>query len=156
MASNSTTLGWVAQPDGRGTFDIIQSCAFTIIICIWTSLCVNVGAPGETTRHQLIDKFNLACIGLLGPEFIIMLAIGQWRSALRSVEDMGELGKDSWSMTHAFFADMGGFALKPEGWQQFPIDAKQLWWLVKHGYVDYPSIERDEIKDRDKFDGLAR
>jgi hypothetical protein len=32
------------------------------------------------------DKFNLACLGILGPEFLFMLALGQLNSARRSVE----------------------------------------------------------------------
>lgn len=32
------------------------------------------------------DKFDLACLGILGPEFLFALALGQYDSARRSVE----------------------------------------------------------------------
>lgn len=32
------------------------------------------------------DKLNLACLGIVGPEFLFTLAMGQWVSAQHSVE----------------------------------------------------------------------
>lgn len=60
-------------------------------------------------------------------------------------------------MTHAFYADMGGFLLEGPGVETpFPVDAKQLLFLVEQGYVEYPEITRDDIDDRNKSDGFAR
>jgi hypothetical protein len=60
-------------------------------------------------------------------------------------------------MTHAFYADMGGFLLEGHGVKTpFPVDATQLFFLVKQGYVEYPEITRDDIDDRNKSDGFAR
>jgi hypothetical protein len=60
-------------------------------------------------------------------------------------------------MTHAFYADMGGFLLEGPGVKTpFPVDATQLLFLVKQGYVEYPKITRDDIDDRNKSDGFAR
>ena len=48
-SSNSTATvlladGWIHQPNGRGTFDIIESCLLTIFLCSWSVLCLNL--PG--------------------------------------------------------------------------------------------------------------
>jgi len=59
-------------------------------------------------------------------------------------------------MTHSFFADMGGFILRSPDQCDFPLDAEQLFFLVSKGYVLYPDISREEIEDRNKYDGLAR
>jgi hypothetical protein len=59
-------------------------------------------------------------------------------------------------MTHSFFADMGGFVLKSPDFDDFPIDATQLLWLIQNGYVEYPSIDEDDLKDKNKADTLAR
>jgi hypothetical protein len=60
-------------------------------------------------------------------------------------------------MTHAFYADMGGFSVEGPGVETpFPVDATQLFFLVKQGYVEYPEITRDDIDDRNKSDGFAR
>ena len=39
---------WQESPNGRGTMDIIWSCLFTVFICVWTAVHLNVPAPTET------------------------------------------------------------------------------------------------------------
>lgn len=160
-----TTLGWVRSPDGRGTLDIIWQCTVTIILCCWSSLCVNVPTDGESSILQLWDKFNLACLGVLGPEFLFALALGQYESARRSVQQFKSGGYATWTMRHAFCADMGGFVLQvpvphvsadfpaplaPSS-MRFPIDAKQLYYLVKRGYVQFPTIAEEDVAESDRL-----
>ena len=59
-------------------------------------------------------------------------------------------------MKHAFFADMGGFLLQTTDEVPFPIDAKQLYYLLANDYLEYPSIDLVEIDDKNKTDGFAR
>jgi hypothetical protein len=61
-------------------------------------------------------------------------------------------------MKHAFLADMGYFHLKgpDHASRSFPIDARQMLYLLRHEYIEYPNIESDEIDDRNKADSLAR
>ncbi|GFG09904.1 hypothetical protein IFM5058_04658 [Aspergillus udagawae] len=161
--ANSTTKssGWVNEPDGRGTWSILSTCLLTITLCCWTSVCPNIPAKSDGYWTRLRDKLHLACMGILGPEFLLMLAMGQWSSARKSVKEFSRLnkkrGKGEWTMTHAFYADMGGFLLEGHGVETpFPIDAAQLLLLVEQGYVEYPEITRDDIGDRNKSDAFAR
>lgn len=154
--NNSSTQGWTSSPDGRGSFDIIWSCVSTIFLCSWTVLCVQVPALDEDEWVLFRRKFYLTCLGIAGPEFILMLAIGQWASAHRSLKEFQLSGYKDWTMNHAFFADMGGFVLHPRDWTPFPIDAKQLHYLVVKGYLPYPAIDKRVIADRNKIDGLVR
>lgn len=160
-----TTLGWVRSPDGRGTLDIIWQCTVTIVLCCWSSLCVNVPTRGEGSILQLCDKFNLACLGILGPEFLFALALGQYESARRSVKEFESGGYKTWTMRHAFCADMGGFILQvpvqhvsadfPAAHAppliRFPIDAKQLYYLVKRKYIQFPAIAEEDIAESDRL-----
>lgn len=59
-------------------------------------------------------------------------------------------------MTHAFFADMGGFILRSPDEVDLPLDAAQLFYLLSNGYIQYPKVAKEEIDDRNKSDGLAR
>ena len=155
--SNSTEewRGWVSTPNGRGTMDIIWSCVITVGLCCWTSLCLNAPARNDGRWQQLHDKVNLACLGLLGPELLFILALGQWGSARRSVQDFHSIDRQDWTIRHAFFADGGGFLLQlPDpDWKPFPIDAKQLHYLVTHDYVDYPEMREQDVGG---IDGLSR
>jgi hypothetical protein len=69
-----------------------------------------------------------------------------------------EAGYKKWTIKHAFFADMGGFFVKPpdDDLPSFPLDAKQLYTLVKDEYLVFPNLEEEEIEDRNKSGGLAR
>ncbi|KAJ5512256.1 hypothetical protein N7463_001808 [Penicillium fimorum] len=155
----TATRAWVSEPDGRGTWGILSTCVLTIILCCWTSVSPNLPAQTDSAFKKWRYKFDLACIALLGSEFLLMLALGQWSSARRSVQDFDEAGYKDWTIKHAFFADMGGFWIEPpkiDLLPSFPLDAKQLYILVKEGYIDYPLLEEEEIKDKSKSDGLAR
>jgi len=78
--------GWVPQPDRRGTFDILCSCSITIFLCCWTSVIPNIPARTDGAWDRFRDKLNLAGLGILGPDFLFTLALGQWDSARRSVK----------------------------------------------------------------------
>ena len=54
---------------------------------------------------------------------------------------------------------MGGFVLKVEQGNKeitFPVNSKQLFYLIDKGYLEYPQIRKEEIQDKNKADGLAR
>src|SRR2546423_815054 len=78
--------GWVPQTSGRGTFDIIWSCLVTIFLCCWTSVCPNIPARTDSHWDRFRDRLALACLGIVGPDFLFAIAVGQWDSAQRSVK----------------------------------------------------------------------
>jgi len=52
---------------------------------------------------------------------------------------------------------MGGFVLEASDLREpIPLDAEQLFYLVKHKYVEYPTWGKEYIDDKNKADGLAR
>ncbi len=153
--------GWVSQPDGRGTFDILWSCLFTIFLCTWVSLHLNVPAMHETYRHQFSRKSRWMLQAIMAPEFVLAFATGQKVEANKSVEDFKNLvlpGQEhpKWTLRHGFYANMGGFVLQPPDWAAFPVNSKQLLWLVERGYVDYPKMTAKEVWDKSKADGFQK
>ncbi|OQV01307.1 hypothetical protein CLAIMM_06688, partial [Cladophialophora immunda] len=158
MNASDTTLvrGWVSQPNGRGTFDLVLSCAVTVFLCSWSSIWVNVPRSDHSKRELFWDKWHMVCLSMLGPEFIFMLALGQYVRAYDSMKLFHDQGYKSWTIKHGFYANMGGFVFQPSGWKSFPVDAKQVLYLVKRGYIPYPDINEAAIKDKNKSDRLAR
>ncbi|PQE28288.1 Major facilitator superfamily general substrate transporter protein [Rutstroemia sp. NJR-2017a WRK4] len=165
--SNTTTQttllqGWTDSPDHRGTMDIIYSCTFTIFICIWSVLCVNVGPHGESTWTKVYRKLKLAGLCILGPDFLLFLTIGQWESARKSCHNFEERGIRKWSMTHAFYADMGGFILRTKDGVTWPLDANEILYLIDEEWIQEPVIskqlviDKSEIDDRNKKNALVR
>lgn len=152
--------GWVSQPNGRGTFDILWSCLFTIFLCTWVSLHLNVPSMHETYRHQFSRKLRWMLQAIIAPEFVLVLAAGQKVEANRSVQDFKTLelpsGYEKWTVRHGFYANMGGFVLQPPDSAAFPINSKQLHWLIKRRYVDYPTMTAKEVWDKSKADGFQK
>ncbi|KAL8703131.1 MAG: hypothetical protein Q9201_003690 [Fulgogasparrea decipioides] len=152
--------GWVSQPDGRGTFDILWSCLFTIFLCTWVSLHLNVPAEHEKYRHQFFRKMRWMLQAIMAPEFVLTFATGQKVEARKSVEAFKNLdlppGSPKWTIRHGFYANMGGFVLQPRDWRAFPINSKQLHWLIRQGYVAYPKMTAKEVWDKSKADGFQK
>lgn len=154
-ATTKLTHGWVNSPDGRGTIDIIWSCLVTIFLCSWSVLFLNVPRkPGQ--RHFLATKLLWVAFTIFLPEVSAAFAQQQWISAYQSVSDFSQAGYSQWSFRHAFFADMGGFMLVCPDYVPFPVDAHHIYYLVTHGFMVFPDIEKKAIWDKNKADGFAR
>jgi hypothetical protein len=69
-------VGWTATSRDRGTLDIIWSSCVTIFLCSWVSTFPNTGSPKDNWYHSLYDKFSLALISILGPDFLFGIAYG--------------------------------------------------------------------------------
>jgi len=72
---------WVPEPQGRGTWSLLYSCVFTLIICVWTSIHLNVPPPGETQRAHWFRKLKWLMIALFAPEVVVYTAFQQWFAA---------------------------------------------------------------------------
>ena len=160
--------GWTSQPNSRGTLDIIWDCSFTMFLCSWSILCLNVPPRYEHEVYRWRRKFWFACLTLSVPEWTFQMALGQWLRARSSVRQFHAAKHTDWTMKHAFYANMGGFILQAKdwtgdhdgnrktNWAPFPVDADQLLYLVNQGYIELPSIDERTIKEKDKVDGAIR
>lgn len=157
-SGGSSRRGWVSAPNERGTIDIIWSCVSTLTICLWTMLHLNVPATRDSYWTMFWRKSRWLLLGILAPEVPVLFACGQWASANRSVSEMRALGysETQWSLVHAFYADSGGFVLRLPDTRPFPITARQVRYLVQHGYVSLPSISKKEIWDKSNADKVAK
>lgn len=149
--------GWVSQPDGRGTFDILFSCLFTVFLCTWVSLHLNVPAVHETYWQQFRRKCRWAVQTIMAPEFVLGFATGQKVEAKKSVANFHERGYVKWTLRHGFYANMGGFHLKTLGsTRSFPINSNQLLYLVQKDYIKYPNFSAKDVWDKSKADGFQK
>lgn len=154
--ASTSREGWVAQPNGRGTFDIIWSSLVTIFLCTWTSLHLNVPAIHESYFKRHARKFRWQVQAIMAPEFVVAFATGQKVEAQRSVDMWKQAGYPGWTMRHGFYANMGGFILQPRDSKPFPVNAKQLKYLVTRGYMPFPTITSKEVWDKSKQDGFQK
>ncbi|KAI4121746.1 MAG: hypothetical protein LQ338_006191 [Usnochroma carphineum] len=100
----------------------------------------------------------------MAPEFVLAFATGQKVEAKRSVEKFKEYKQGlwprqdhlKWTVRHGFYANMGGFVFQPRESQAFPVNSKQLLWLIEQGYVEYPTLTAKEVWDKSKADGFQK
>lgn len=87
---SNDTVTWEPEPATRGTFGILSTCVITLTLCVWSSVHLNL--PGNHTDSW--GKFGRRLVwlmtGLLAPEYLILTAWSQRRTAKRikkEVED---------------------------------------------------------------------
>ncbi|KAK1222548.1 hypothetical protein PQX77_014586 [Marasmius sp. AFHP31] len=90
--------------------EIVLSCLSMIILCTWTSIRPNVPSVPRSAHEALVywDKAKIFFIAFIAPELIILWSTRQFFTARKMAKEYQKYG---WTITHAFFAIMGGFAL---------------------------------------------
>ena len=81
--SNETRdlVGYVSDPDGRGTISLLVSCTLTLMLCVWSALHLNLPQPSRSRKHDLPLYLRWIVIGVFGPELVVFTAWRQWCSA---------------------------------------------------------------------------
>lgn len=128
-AENATGIahvGWVSPPNsGRSTWGILWSCLTIFLICSWKCTHLDIPSIDESKAgcitwmriptKLLLRKWGrkLLFMGItaIAPEVVVSLAATQY---VRAYLDTDEVNKsrsdnDKFTMTHAYFARMGGF-----------------------------------------------
>jgi len=102
---------------------------------------------------------------LILPELLVGLEFQNLMMALKSVEEMREFSAEDgveWTLTHAFFANMGGFVLKVtseslENEQLFYPTAGEIYRARKTQIIlRLPDIRVEEIEDKSKGDSFVK
>lgn len=122
----STTVNYVSSANTRGTIDILWSCLFTVIACTWTVQHLNIPEQREgrdsgwlgdikwgLKRGFTTTKWMLATI--IAPEVLLGKYWGDLENAKSDLKKLRKFAaKDGvpWTLSHCFFANMGGFALR--------------------------------------------
>lgn len=113
--------GFVASPNMRSTLDIVWSCLSVILLSTWSVLHLNVPPQFDSRTWQqrlwkelwlTWRKVKWMLWALLAPELLLAKALDRYLSArgsVRAMKDLAEEDGTQWTLTHAFFADMGGF-----------------------------------------------
>ena len=80
--SNTTaTVGWVADPTGRGTFSLVFSCLLTLGLCVWSAMHLNIPPHDELPRLTWMRNVKWGLIGIVAPELVVLAAWRQYNSA---------------------------------------------------------------------------
>ena len=171
-------VGFVNDPNGRGTMSLVLSCLLTLVLCVWSALHLNVPQSGQTKLQCLWTNIRWIVTGIYAPELVVFTAWRQWSSArilhktVKEALSMQRIGPDrhhEWDMTHSFFACTGGFAFdipviksgaddrSPDQLdipQRIPITARGMAFLAECGHL--PDVSIKDIEDKSKANALAK
>jgi len=143
-----------SDPHGcRSLWDIIRSCGFTIFLCTWAAVHPNIPSPDERWPKIAVRRVGLMFAALVVPEAIVGWALRQRLAAIKLAEEHKDKG---WTITHGFFAIMGGF-MEYEGNQPIRVLLPaQLQSYSLTGNGDFPKISKAEIEDKSKGDAISK
>jgi hypothetical protein len=85
---NHDAVGWVSDPNGRGTFGLVSSCVITQGLCIWSALHLNIPPKYKTKTQKIYYNTKWVILGALIPELVILSAWRQWLSARKMTSEM--------------------------------------------------------------------
>lgn len=168
---------FVSSPNTRGTLDILWSSFFTIIACTWTLQHPNLPENCSYFERGLLDGFKrmgrdfdrnsvlLMIITVLVPEYTLGRAFAEQvcaRQIQRKMQHYADKDHVSWSLTHSYYAYMGGFAIRNKALgevntQVFHLPPSQIYKLRRSGLIKpLPDIDVEEMKDKCKSDAFAK
>lgn len=174
-----TSYNYVQEPNLRGTLSIIWSCLATLIACTYTVLHLSVpeqrdgrdsGFSGwlKWWWKRTYPSLLWMVITMIAPEYYAFVALENRGSARFFASRLKKLGEEmqppgGWTITHAFFAEMGGFAVRSNTTRR-PQDITHLTGhsLLKvlelhHQEIDFNYLpSKEDIEDRSKRDGFAK
>jgi hypothetical protein len=88
-ATTVTTVGWVSDDDNkRSTISLLYSCLFTIFLCTWSAMHLNVPGESDSPPRVFWRKCGWMLAGVLAPEYVAFLAVREWnvsRALVRAV-----------------------------------------------------------------------
>ncbi|KAF8548076.1 hypothetical protein OG21DRAFT_807562 [Imleria badia] len=135
----------------RSVWSILATCAFTLLICVWQSIHDDVPPPNLGWCKARVVQVSTILLSFLLPEWTVCIAGKQWSEARRKAAELRDK-RYGWSMTHSFFAEMGGFYYcKKEGSSE-RIDSLDFKALRDKDEIANPDFTEQDIKDKSKSD----
>jgi hypothetical protein len=84
-SANSTQstafVGYVSEPNVRGTTSLVLSCLLTLVLCVWSALHLNVPQQDTSRLQRLLCNIRWIITGVYAPELVVFTAWRQWASA---------------------------------------------------------------------------
>jgi hypothetical protein len=141
----------------RSTLDLLYGCGFTIYLCCWAAVHLNVPADDDSASVRVLRKVTWMFVCLIMPERIAWQAVEELRKGRKLVAEFATLPNlQQWTLTHAFLLQMGGIALVTPSGESFRPSPEHFMALAKSGEVIVPALRKDDIEDKSKADWVVK
>lgn len=152
-STHSLVNGFVLDPNGRGTLGILFSCLSVLLLNTWTVLHLNI-PPHKSPWRNYLHKTKWWIVAMICPDGLAVSSCEQWRNARRSVKEL-KAKYPWWTVTHGFYAEMGGYRVVAED-QVYIFRTKELIWLSSEKVITIPEVTIDDLRDRSNADWLVK
>ncbi|TFK61380.1 hypothetical protein BDN72DRAFT_904157 [Pluteus cervinus] len=138
----------------RTLAQIVGSCLFTIAVSLFWAVRQNIPNPQSGLRARLLVNMKVVFYGLIAPEALLWWAMRQRIGARLFVEQMNQIKPElQWTITHGYFAQMGGFARKDN---RKVLSPPTLFLLLKGNKLDFEALRmHQQIKDKNNSNALS-
>ncbi|KAF1995251.1 hypothetical protein P154DRAFT_611260, partial [Amniculicola lignicola CBS 123094] len=143
------------QPHGRGTLSLLYSCLFTIYICTWYAVHLNVPADDDTSLAIVLRKVKWMGVAILAPEYAVTNAFQQSSPILAKGKQAPVLYHLEWTMTHAYLIEMGRLSAELSNGARVRLSPGRFRELTNDG-MRLPFISEKEIEDRSKASWMTK
>lgn len=122
----------------------------------------NIPPPKEDIVNRDFCRAGWFFVTLLGPELVAALAAIEYLDCRRLTSGFQKLGcskDEQWTITHSFYARMGGYMMHSEGGTPFAAMTYDLGLLIEAKIIELSaltSVTRDDIKAKRKTDSIAK
>lgn len=82
---------WVPDPSGRGTWSLLYSCVFTLVLCVWTSIHLNVPPQDDNSFKYWGRRIGWVVCALFAHEIVVFIAFQQWFLAWTFLRELKRL-----------------------------------------------------------------
>ena len=82
---------WVPDPDNRGTWSLLYSCIFTLVLCVWTAIHLNIPSYQESLMSQWLRKLKWVLLAIIAPELGVFTAFEQYFGAKELIGQLAEI-----------------------------------------------------------------
>lgn len=152
-------VGWIPEDTSRGTWTIITSSLFTIIICTWTAIHPRIHVA---RRLRNTHKFYQLVKAILAPEMVCLESLQELIQARKAVSRCAKATNGEFGLLHGFYLGMMGIRYRTGDQGGY----RTLWpgqyaWLLNNGLASWDDhkawgLSKADIHDKNKADGLVK
>jgi hypothetical protein len=151
MSASVTGVRYDSQHNGAGVV-LVWSCLVTIFACSWTVVHHKIPEPSDSAWTIFLRKLSWMLITILAPEVTVGIAFNQWDSCRLHRDAMQTAGNAEWTLSHAFYADMGGYVI--------PVAMPETETANKYRALTLPEVSnilrKPDVRARCHFPKLSK
>ncbi|KAF2107877.1 hypothetical protein BDV96DRAFT_505427 [Lophiotrema nucula] len=157
-ATNETIVGWVSEPDTRGTASLLFSCVSTIIICISSAVHLDVPFTPPSRIKKTGRQIGNLLLALIAPEWFALLAYVDWTGArfISKKQRADKVRTCHWDLSLSFFVQMGGVLVQDTTGLKIRLPPDKVQVFYDNKWLNPDQLTFEMVGDKSKANWLSK